>query len=295
MRHVHLRSGELEATFVPEAGLVASSLTHRGEELLGQREGLDAYVGKDSTFGIPFLHPWANRLADFSYSVGGREVELPRDSPLLHLEEHGLPCHGLGPNALEWEVTSEEPLRAGVDPSADPEWLAAFPFPHRLEVEIALDDGGLTVVTTLIPSGNVGVPLAFGYHPYLCVPGAPRAEWEVDLPVEERLVVDENLIPTGEREPAEFRRGALGDRSLDSGYPMTERPRPFTVSAAGRTLGVEFLEGYTYAQVYAPPAEDVICFEPMTAPADSLRSHDGLRLAAPGEAFTAAFRITVDG
>jgi aldose 1-epimerase len=295
MNLVRLRSGELEATFIPSAGLVGSSLTHRGEELLGQRKGLDRYVSTGSTFGIPFLHPWANRLADFSYSVGGREVELARDSPLLRLEEHGLPCHGLRPGALDWEVTSEDPLRAQVDPCADPERLAAFPFPHRLEVEIALDAGGLTVSTTLIPTASVGVPLAFGYHPYLSVPGAPREEWDVDLPVEECLVVDGNLIPTGESKPAEFRRGTLGDRSLDAGYPMPERPQPFTVSAAGRTLGVEFLEGYTYAQVYAPPAEELICFEPMTAPADALRSHEGLRLAAPGEPFTAAFRITVDG
>ena len=295
MSVVRLRSGELEAAFDPAAGLVGCSLTHRGEELLAQRKGLDEYARSGATFGIPFLHPWANRLAGFSYAIGGREVELARDSPLLRLEEHGLPNHGLRPDALEWEVVSEDPLCARVDPGADPERLAAFPFPHRLEMEIALDDGGLTVTTTLVPTGTVGVPLAFGFHPYLRIPGAPRAEWEVELPVEERLVVDENLIPTGEREPAEFRRGTLGDRSLDSGYPMPERTRPFTVSAAGRTLGVEFLEGYTYAQVYAPAGEDLICFEPMTAPADALRSHEDLRLAAPGEPFSAAFRITVDG
>jgi hypothetical protein len=33
----------------------------------------------------------------------------------------------------------------------------------------------------------------------------------------------------------------------------------------------------------------------MTAPANALRSHDGLRLVPTGEPFTAAFRITVDG
>jgi galactose mutarotase-like enzyme len=295
MSIVRLRSGELEAAFDQAAGLVGCSLTHRGEELLAQRKGLDEYRRSGATFGIPFLHPWANRLAGFSYGVGGQEVELARDSPLLRLEEHGLPNHGLRPDALEWEVVSEDPLCARVDPGADPDRLAAFPFPHRLEMEISLDDRALTVATTLVPTGAVGVPLAFGFHPYLCIPGAPRAEWEIELPIEERLVVDENLIPTGERKPAEFRRGTLGDRSLDTGYPMPDRARPFIVSAAGRSLGVEFLEGYTYAQVFAPAGQDLICFEPMTAPADALRSHEDLRLAAPGEAFSAAFRITVDG
>ena len=41
MSIVRLRSGELEAAFDPTAGLVGCSLTHRGEELLAQRKGLD--------------------------------------------------------------------------------------------------------------------------------------------------------------------------------------------------------------------------------------------------------------
>ena len=292
---VRLRSpgGELEAVFVPEAGLVGASLTHRGEELLAQRKGLEAYASSGSTFGIPLLHPWANRLGGFSYAVGGQEVGLPRDAPLVRLEEHELPIHGLAPHALRWEVTGEEPGRLRARTELDPERCELFPFPHRLEADVELDDGGLRVQTTLVATGNVAVPVAFGFHPYLALPGVPRAEWEVALPVESRLAVDENAIPTGELEPAGFTRGPLEDRSLDSGYPLPERPGPFTVSGGGRTLGVEMAEGYTYAQVFAPDGQDLICFEPMTAPADALRSHEGLRLTPPGEAFAAAFRITV--
>jgi galactose mutarotase-like enzyme len=296
MRLVRLRSGggELEAAFAPDAGLVGCSLTHRGEELLAQRKGLAEYARSGSTFGIPFLHPWANRLAGFSYAVAGQEVELDPDSELLRIEEHGLPIHGVAPHALRWEVEdSGDALRAETE--FDRERLQRFPFPHRLAVEATLADDALMIRTTLTATAAVSVPIAFGYHPYLVVPGAPRAEWEVELPVESRLAVDENQIPTGDVEPPGFRLGALEDRSLDSGYVMPERPRPFSVSAAGRTLGVEFVEGYTHAQVFAPAAEDLICFEPMTAPANALRSHDDLRLAPPGEPFSAAFRITVDG
>ena len=296
MRLVRLRSGggELEAAFAPDAGLVGCSLTHRGEELLAQRKGLAEYARSGSTFGIPFLHPWANRLAGFSYAVAGQEVELDPDSELLGIEEHGLPIHGVAPHALRWEVEdSGDALRAETE--FDRERLQRFPFPHRLAVEATLADDALMIRTTLTATAAVSVPIAFGYHPYLVVPGAPRAEWEVELPVESRLAVDENQIPTGELEPPGFRLGALEDRSLDVGYVMPERPRPFSVSAAGRTLGVEFVEGYTHAQVFAPAAEDLICFEPMTAPANALRSHDDLRLAPPGEPFSAAFRITVDG
>jgi aldose 1-epimerase len=45
--------------------------------------------------------------------------------------------------------------------------------------------------------------------------------------------------------------------------------------------------------VYAPRAGQFICFEPMTAPTNALRSGDGLRVLAPGERFTAGFSIAV--
>ena len=296
MKLVRLRSagGELEAAFAPEAGLVGCSLTHRGDELLGQRKGLEEYARSGSTFGIPFLHPWANRLGGFSYAVGGHEVELDRDSGLLRLEEHGLPSHGLRPSGLEWEVEArDDELRGTAEFNGAR--LEAFPYPHTLAADVAIADDGLTIETTVTPTSATPVPIAFGYHPYLRVPGAPRAEWEVDMPVDRRLVLDENMIPTGEGEMPAFRSGLLEDRSLDDGYELPEHPRPFTVSAGGRTLGVEFVEGYTYAQAYAPAGQDLICFEPMTAPANALISHDGLRLAPPGEPFHATFRITVDG
>ena len=296
MRIVRLRSagGELEAAFAPEAGLVGCSLTHRGDELLGQRKGLEEYARTGSTFGIPFLHPWANRLSGFSYAVGGQEVELDRDSELLRLEEHGLPSHGLRPSGLVWEVEERGDGFRGTA-EFDGGRLEAFPYPHKLAVDVALAHDGLTMETTLTPTSATPVPIAFGYHPYLRVPGVPRAEWEVDMPVDRRFVLDENMIPTGEAQMPAFRSGLLEDRSLDDGYELPENPRPFTVSAGGRTIGVEFVEGYTHAQAYAPPEQDLICFEPMTAPANALISHDGLRLAPPGEPFTAAFRITVDG
>src|ERR1700742_3098514 len=63
--------GGLVAVFVPEAGMICCSLRHRGEELLGQRNGLRAYVDHYSTMGIPFLHPWANRLGGERFELGG--------------------------------------------------------------------------------------------------------------------------------------------------------------------------------------------------------------------------------
>ena len=72
--------GGIEATFVPDAGMVGCSLRHREEELLGQRGGVRAYVAERSTMGIPLLYPWANRLTQRRFSVADRDVDLASDA-----------------------------------------------------------------------------------------------------------------------------------------------------------------------------------------------------------------------
>ena len=87
--------GGIAVRLVPQAGMVATSLLHRGEELLGQRGGLEAYVAERKTMGIPLLYPWANRLEGMRLDVAGREVVLDRISPPLRVDDNGLPMHGL--------------------------------------------------------------------------------------------------------------------------------------------------------------------------------------------------------
>src|SRR5919112_3440309 len=80
--------GELEAAFATGVGMIGCSLRHRGDELLGMRGGLRKYAETGSSFGIPILHPWANRLSGFAYRVSGREVELDPETGPLRLDEH---------------------------------------------------------------------------------------------------------------------------------------------------------------------------------------------------------------
>jgi aldose 1-epimerase len=60
-----------------------------------------------------------------------------------------------------------------------------------------------------------------------------------------------------------------------------------------RTLTVTLESGYPAGQVFTPRGAQFICFEPMTAPTNALRSRAGLRRVAPGETFTAVFSIHV--
>lgn len=273
----------------PELAMVVASLRHDGEELLGPRGGLEAYADTGSTMGIPLLHPWANRLGGFDYSFGGREARLDSDSPDVKLEEHGLPIHGLRGALTGWSVVEAGAERAvaGLDYAGSP----AFPFPHRIEVAIELVDTTLALTTTLTADGGVGVPLCFGHHPYLRLPGVPRADWDIRVPVAERLVLDDRMLPTGERVPAGSLDGLLGERTFDDAFTYAPNGGAFAVAGGGRRIEVTFDRGYPYAQLFAPDFDDVICFEPMTAPADALRR--GPPAVAAGEAFSARFTVAI--
>jgi galactose mutarotase-like enzyme len=290
-----LKDGDLEATFVPQLGMIGASLTHRGEELLGQRNGLPAYEARGSTMGIPLLYPWANRLSGFQYDVAGKHVTIDPDSPLVKVDENGSPIHGLLNASPHWSAASRDgTLAATLDFGAHPELLEAFPFPHELQMQVQLQSSRLTITTTVTATTDP-VPVSFGFHPYLTLPDVPRAEWQIELPVTQQLVLDDHSIPTGATDPASIPPGPLGDRTFDDGYAqLSGDPPTFGLQGGGRRIELSFDSGYDYAQVYAPEGQDLICFEPMTAATNALvAGGPGLQVLEPGEKKQAAFSIAV--
>lgn len=290
---VTLRAGDLCARWVPSAGMVGASLTHRGRELLGQRGGLEAYSARGSTFGIPLLAPFANRLGGFSYSAAGLDVALDARSPRVRTEEHGLPIHGLLAAHPGWRVIDarEATLAAEIDPLADPDVEVAFPFPHRLRLDVALAPDRLTITTTLTPTSDQPVPVAFGFHPYFALPGVEREDVVLALPAMTRLALDDRGIPTGRNAVVHAREAPLAHDAYDEHFTDLGADPAFTLTGGGRRLTVRFLEGYTHLQVFAEPDKPFVAIEPMTAPTDALRTGSGLRLAT--EPFRAAWSVEV--
>jgi aldose 1-epimerase len=286
--------GETEAEFVPGAGLVCSSLRHRGVELLDPGRGVEAYALRGKTMGIPLLYPWANRLSRPGYAAAGQTVELPAADGRYPTDPGGLPIHGALPGDMAWEADTDgaERLRAALDWDA-PALRELFPFAHRVQCEATVTERGLTLTTSVHATGEDRVPVSFGYHPYLTLAGSSRAGWQVDLGATQRLALDDRMIPTGERTPLTQRDFLLADSSWDDGLAGLEIPAQFLVSDGERALSVSFEAGYDWAQVYAPPGHDYICFEPMTAPTDALNTGEGLIVIDPGESYRASFQIAV--
>jgi aldose 1-epimerase len=304
LERVRLRDTEsrLEAEFVPGAGMLCCSLRHRGEELLAQNAGVEAYAQQGKTMAIPLLYPWANRLAGFDYTAAARTVSVPHDPSRVRTDGNGLPIHGVIGGRQVWELTDApagdagegDALAARLSWSEDrPELFEVFPFRHDLRYRARLRDGRLEIELTVHACGADPVPISFGFHPYLSPPGTAREKWRVELPAMRELALDAQQIPTGAAQELAAQRFELDAREFDDGFDAVLDAARFSVAGGGRRIELTFLDGYPCAQVFAPASGRFICFEPMTAPANALRSGVGLRVLAPGERYAARFSVGV--
>jgi galactose mutarotase-like enzyme len=262
---------------------------------------LAAYASQGSTFALPLLYPFANRVSAWEFELEGRSVKLDPDSPVTHRDgSTGTPIHGLLAASPHWTVTDadRDKLTAELDFGAVPAYVDAFPFPHRIRYAASLSGSALNVTITVLADGGSPVPISFGFHPYLTLPGSDRRDWRLVIPVARQALVDPRMIPTGESvaiAPGEL-DGPLGERTFDTGYDrLLDGPEPeFVLADDRRVISLTHISGYPVTQVYAPEGSDFICYEPMTAPVNALISGDGLRWAQPGERFEAIFTISVE-
>jgi aldose 1-epimerase len=86
--------------------------------------------------------------------------------------------------------------------------------------------------------------------------------------------------------------GPLGDAGYDDAFDGLADPPEFVLAGAGRRVALRFLEGYRFAQVYAPPGASFISFEPMTAPINPFEDPRTI-LASPGSTYRARYEIVV--
>ncbi len=249
--------------------------------------------------GVPILHPWANRLGASRFSLAGAEVDLGLASPQPSHDSAGLPIHGLLSAATGWKLLTHEATTDGgevtatFDFAAHPGLIAAFPFPHEIWMRAKLSQATLTIDVRVEACGETRVPISFGFHPYLCLPGLDRELWEVEIPVSERLCLDERSLPTGERGRVTIEPGLLGTRIFDDAFVAPAPGSPFALTGGGRRVEVTFGEGYPFAQIYAPADDAVIAYEPMTTPTNALISGTDLPLLQPGEQYRASFSVAI--
>lgn len=293
---VTLGAGDIAATFVPELGMVGTSLRFGDDEVLAVPGGTRA-LARGELGGLPLLAPWANRLATDRYRASGVTVELG-EAPCVRRDSNGLPIHGCLTGRTEWElqhlaVEGREAVlvsRFAFGEHAD--LLACFPFLHDLLVEVRVGPREVGVITTIRPTGDRAVPVTFGWHPFFRLPGARRDHWRLVLPPRERIVLDDRCLPTRRTVREEAEAEPLGTRTFDDLFRLG-RDRRFGLECERRRLVLEQDAKYPFSQVWAPRGAGFVCLEPMTAPINALGT-GRYAIAAPGRRITARFELRLE-
>jgi aldose 1-epimerase len=264
------------AEIVPEWGGSVLALELGGRPVLDPAP-FDEIARKPTSYGIPILFPFPNRIRDGRFSFAG--VELKIDPP-----RHGFvrdkPWRVTGSGAGETEAWLTLRLDARDHAEAI---LAQFPFPFELEVAYRLRARALELAVTARNLGSRAMPAGFGIHPYFQAPTGGS----VSVPAGELWELSDSL-PTGRIVPVDDRRDLRQPRPI-AGLALDDLYTGVACGADGlarceildpgndRRTVIEFdSRSLPEVVVYTPPSRRAICIEPQSCPTD------GFNLAARG-------------
>ncbi len=227
---------------------------------------------RPTSYGIPILFPFPNRIRDGRFTFQGRTCEPnPPRHGFVRDKVWQVLDHGASAERGAW-------LTAGFDARDHAaQILAQFPFPFRVAVTYRLHDGGLEMETVAQNTGDADMPAGFGIHPYfrkpthgtITVPAGQRWELADSLPTGRLLdVVDTYDL----RAKADLHNLQLDDIFTAVTPDADGQTRCYlTDDDAGRQTVVEFdAKQFPHVVVYTPPApRQAICIEPNTCPTDA--------------------------
>lgn len=314
--HLTDSSRQMEFGIVPDIGNFAYELKSDGKDVLIQPDSLESYRKKRGfCCGIPFLAPFANRIDHDYYFFQSKKYLLNPDMGNLLRDQFGQALHGLLVFESRWKVVktgASEAEGAYVTSRLDfyryPDLIEQFPFTCVIDVTYRLRDGKLENTTEIRNLGLAALPVDIGYHPYFH-PDGPRENWVLSLGAKSHLIPTKQLIPTGEKEPADkYLPGAqhvkLGSTYIDDNFTDLERDSAghghIWVKGQNEKIEVVYGKEYSFAVVYAPRPQDLFCIEPQTGPTNAFNlNHEGkfpgLIILDPGQTFRANFWIIPTG
>jgi aldose 1-epimerase len=303
---------QLEVSIAPPLGNMAYEMKAAGKNILWFPFHSPGGFSEDPRHcGVPFLAPWANRIDGDAYWVNGRRYLLNPGLGNLRRDPHQHPIHGVLNFSPEWTLVSADASagRAAATSRLEfwkhPRMMAQFPFAHTITMTYRLANGELEVETVLDNHSVEPMPVAIGYHPFFQLNDSPRDQWKVHLAAREHLVLTGELIPTGERRPVEFADPhPLHVAPLDDVFSGLVRGPDghahFWVEGEHQRITVTYGPKYPVAVVWAPPAREFVCFEPMAAITNAFNlAHAGvygeLQHIPPGGQWKESFWIRPSG
>ena len=262
-------------------------------------EGWEPEEMPDSCRG-QVCYPWINRTSSGEWSYAGRTAHVGADNVDKRTLNHGVVRWR--PFRVEERGSDSCTLSIVLNP------VPEYPFWSRLTVLYRLSATGLAVTSTVENLDEVDIPFTLGFHPYFAVTTPTIDGARLRVPAEAYLAVDDRLIPTGHDVAVagtvmDFREAALVDGvALDVTFAQLARDeqglfRCNVVDANGGEVEYWQDESFPYFQVFSgdtlrpPRRRSSIALEPMTGPADALRSGRGRLSIAPGASWSGSWGV----
>lgn len=236
----------------------------------------EEFASRPTSFGLPILFPFPNRIRDGQFEFGGKhyKVDPPRHG-FVRDKPWRVSDQGADEDNGAWITSS-------IDATDYPDKiLRQFPFPFHLEVTYRLFDSALIMETVIKNTGDEDMPAGFGIHPYFRKP----QQGTIQVPARKRWELADSL-PTGSlldvegdydlRNPKDLAGLELDDIFTDVIF-TTENKTQCILADTQRKIQtvVEFdARHFPNIVIYTPPApRRAICMEPNTCPTDGFNLH----------------------
>lgn len=278
---------------VPEVGATLLSLTFKGNNVLDGYDTPEALgIGKWGKSAI--LFPFPNRLRDGCYTWHEKEYQFPLNNAATNNAIHGfLRSEPWVPVRIELTEESAE-LTCRYDYKGE---RAYYPFPFVLEVTFAITQrNDFNVTFWLRNQHTAAIPMGLGWHPYFRLT-EKADDHSLQLPSSERVLIDERMLPTGERTETDvfLQAQPLESAILDQCFHVSPlSPMLYRLQLRHGQQGISLAASraqFPYFQVFTPPARQSVALEPMTCNVNAFQNGDGLVSLEAGADWMGAFRV----
>ncbi|MBW6425303.1 aldose 1-epimerase [Rhizobium sp. XQZ8] len=278
-----IRSGPLEARFLPENGGRMTHLAHdRFGDILVPTPGPEFEpLNWPKAGGYP-LFPYHNKLLGAAFTHEGQRHEVLPHPVMVTDAQHG-PAH-----RRSWHVVSQaaDRIELAVDYQADADW----PFDFRAVQRFVLSNDRLDIELSMTNTGTVSIPGGFGWHPYF----ASGFDRTASSDARRIWPIGTAGIPDGS--PAEIR---TGEELPGEGFTvfLSEWHRATAVTKGGAEVIVT--AGPDLPHMVAHRTSGYVCLEPVSHVAGVFgfqpdqQQTAGLFVLKPGEGRVAQLNVSI--
>jgi aldose 1-epimerase len=275
----------------------------------GTRNIADAFLNeqelvphKGSRFAV--MTPFANRINDARYTFEGNAYDLQPGATADRAIRHGF-VRGVMFDVAREDANDEGASATFATQAIRPDAYSGYPFALDFNITFTLDAKGLSIETHTRNVGDHAAPVFFGWHPYFRLSDNSIDTWELQVPAQTVIAVDEGFIPLPGRQAwqssddvdaaFEFRQPhSIGSTELNTTYTDLQvdddgkartylrDPKAGTAIAVWQERGV--MLAFTSDTNERDPRKSV-ALEPMECMADAFNREDcaSLLRLAPGE------------